>query len=176
MRKYAIFSLSAGFLASVCMMVWMLFHPVEYVYLSAPLVSILVSAIPWFLLRKERVMILELTKGEIFELMVSALGGFLLLCKWMKSTNMRKVREYLEKQPLDGLSDCSCLGDFMKRSSCKKLFNYYFYIGLSPFLIICCRLFFCSFFLLMHFICITIFLLMDLKYSRKLVFRCSKVY
>ena len=71
-------------------------------------------------------MILELTKGEIFELMVSALGGFLLLCKWMKSTNMRKVREYLEKQPLDGLSDCSCLGDFMKRSSCKKLFNYYF--------------------------------------------------
>lgn len=29
----------------------------------------------------------------------------------------------------------------MKRSSCKKLFNYYFYIGLSPFLIICCRLF-----------------------------------
>ena len=26
-------------------------------------------------------MILELTKGEIFELMVSALGGFLLLCK-----------------------------------------------------------------------------------------------
>ena len=41
-------------------------------------------------------MILELTKGEIFELMVSALGGFLLLCKWMKSTNMRKVREYLE--------------------------------------------------------------------------------
>ena len=99
-------------------------------------------------------MILELTKGEIFELMVSALGGFLLLCKWMKSTNMRKVREYLEKQPLDGLSDCSCLGDF----------------------IICCRLFFCSFFLLMHFICITIFLLMDLKYSRKLVFRCSKVY
>ena len=70
-------------------------------------------------------MILELTKGEIFELMVSALGGFLLLCKWMKSTNMRKVREYLEKQPLDGLSDCSCLGDFMKRSSCKKLFNYY---------------------------------------------------
>lgn len=56
-------------------------------------------------------MILELTKGEIFELMVSALGGFLLLCKWMKSTNMRKVREYLEKQPLDGLSDCSCLGD-----------------------------------------------------------------
>ena len=103
-------------------------------------------------------MILELTKGEIFELMVSALGGFLLLCKWMKSTNMRKVREYLEKQPLDGLSDCSCLGDFMKRSSCKKLFNYYFL------------------FLLMHFICITIFLLMDLKYSRKLVFRCSKVY
>ena len=71
-------------------------------------------------------MILELTKGEIFELMVSALGGFLLLCKWMISTNMRKVREYLEKQPLDGLSDCSCLGDFMKRSSCKKLFNYYF--------------------------------------------------
>lgn len=90
-------------------------------------------------------MILELTKGEIFELMVSALGGFLLLCKWMKSTNMRKVREYLEKQPLDGLSDCSCLGDFMKRSSCKKLFNYYFYIGLSPFLIICCRLFFVLF-------------------------------
>ena len=110
-------------------------------------------------------MILELTKGEIFELMVSALGGFLLLCKWMKSTNMRKVREYLEKQPLDGLSDCSCLGDFMKRSSCKKLFNYYFLYRL-----------FCSFFLLMHFICITIFLLMDLKYSRKLVFRCSKVY
>ena len=91
-------------------------------------------------------MILELTKGEIFELMVSALGGFLLLCKWMKSTNMRKVREYLEKQPLDGLSDCSCLGDFMKRSSCKKLFNYYFLYSLSPFLIICCRLFFCSFF------------------------------
>ena len=99
-------------------------------------------------------MILELTKGEIFELMVSALGGFLLLCKWMKSTNMRKVREYLEKQPLDGLSDCSCLGDFMKRSSCKKLFNYYF----------------------LYRLCITIFLLMDLKYSRKLVFRCSKVY
>lgn len=52
MRKYAIFSLSAGFLASVCMMVWMLFHPVEYVYLSAPLVSILVSAIPWFFIKK----------------------------------------------------------------------------------------------------------------------------
>ena len=60
-------------------------------------------------------MILELTKGEIFELMVSALGGFLLLCKWMKSTNMRKVREYLEKQPLDGLSDCSCLGNVDER-------------------------------------------------------------
>ena len=52
MRKYAIFSLSAGFLASVYMMVWMLFHPVEYVYLSAPLVSILVSAIPWFFIKK----------------------------------------------------------------------------------------------------------------------------
>ena len=52
MRKYAIFSLSACFLASVCMMVWMLFHPVEYVYLSAPLVSILVSAIPWFFIKK----------------------------------------------------------------------------------------------------------------------------
>lgn len=44
-------------------------------------------------------MILELTKGEIFELMVSALGGFLLLCKWMKSTNMRKVRNTLKNSP-----------------------------------------------------------------------------
>ena len=121
-------------------------------------------------------MILELTKGEIFELMVSALGGFLLLCKWMKSTNMRKVREYLEKQPLDGLSDCSCLGDFMKRSSCKKLFNYYFLYRLVSISYYLLPVVFCSFFLLMYFICITIFLLMDLKYSRKLVFRCSKVY
>lgn len=52
MRKYTIFSLSAGFLASVCMMMWMLFHPAEYVYLSAPLVSMLVSAIPWFFIKK----------------------------------------------------------------------------------------------------------------------------
>lgn len=99
MRKYAIFF--GRFLASVCMMVWMLSSG-GYVYLSAPLVSILLYD-TLVLLRKEVMIILELTKGEIFELIVSALGGFLLLCKWMKSTNMRKVRNTL-KTALDGLS------------------------------------------------------------------------
>mgnify|MGYP000175774937 CR=1 FL=1 len=88
------------------------FHPVEYVYLSAPLVSILVSAIPWFFIKKGEGYDTGVNKGEIFELMVSALGGFLLLCKWMKSTNMRKVREYLEKQPLDGPSIAVVWGHF----------------------------------------------------------------
>ena len=55
LKSYAILSLSLGLFASIFMTVYMLFSPSQTIYLSAPIVSIGLSGIPWviYLFKKQ---------------------------------------------------------------------------------------------------------------------------